>query len=208
MADPWYKSLLILFIKNPLPGQVKTRIAAQTNDETAYRIYQELLNHTHQTAELVQKDKAVFYSHFIDRNDPWDNKRYLKKLQQGQDLGQKMFHAFDQGFALGYHKICLVGSDIFELSAPLLEAAFRHLDQSDVVLGPAADGGYYLIGLKKMHDFLFLNRTWSHDQVYKQTEETLRKHQLTWSRLPVLSDVDDLEDVLRHPELAQFISTK
>src|ERR687891_1294811 len=96
------KNLLMIFVKNPQLGTVKTRLAATIGEENALKIYHHLLSHTHRISSPLQCHKAVFYSSFIDRDDRWRNDHYEKFLQTGDDLGERMYNAFDKGFILGY----------------------------------------------------------------------------------------------------------
>ena len=135
---------LIIFTRNPELGKCKTRLAKTIGDESALNVYIHLLKHTQKEAIKVDADRFVFYSEEICEHDLWDSKHFYKKLQQGDDLGQRMQNAFKQLFELGYAKVCIVGSDLLELQHDIVENAFKELETNEVVLGPAMDGGYYL----------------------------------------------------------------
>ena len=106
--------LLIIFVKNPQLGKVKTRLAATIGDHRALEVYVKLLKHTVAITRELEVDKVVFYSEFIDKNDLWHNSVFLKQLQSAEDLGLKMMAAFDWGFQSGYQEICIIGSDCLE----------------------------------------------------------------------------------------------
>ncbi|MGB5555791.1 MAG: TIGR04282 family arsenosugar biosynthesis glycosyltransferase [Flavobacteriaceae bacterium] len=187
------KNLLIIFTRNPELGKCKTRLAATVGDETALEIYTFLLKHTVEISTNLNVAKQVYYSELIPDNDLWDAQVYTKKQQKGNDLGERMEHAFQEGFAEGFEKICIIGSDMFDLEQNDLEQAFVALDTSDFVLGPALDGGYYLIGMKVLEPSIFKNKKWGTDTVLKDTLNDLNKHSL--HLLNVRNDVDLYEDI-------------
>lgn len=189
------KQLLLIFIKNPELGKVKTRLAATIGDKETLHIYQQLLSHTREITFPLSCDKAVFYSDYIDNHDEWDNTVYKKFLQQGDDLGQKMLHAFKKGFEMGYESICIIGSDCYELSADSIIKALDLLNHHEIVMGPTLDGGYYLIGMNHLHEFLFRNKSWSTSSVMVDTVKDIEKNKLHAKLLGVLSDVDKEADL-------------
>jgi hypothetical protein len=129
--------------------------------------------------------------------DAWLGRDHSCMPQHGEDLGERMEHAFRQAFSEGFGKAVLVGSDIPDLKAPVMQQAFNCLRSTDAVLGPAADGGYYLIGFRR-DSFLpaaFKGITWSTDSVFEKTRETLESTGLTVSLLPELSDMDSALDL-------------
>ncbi len=193
-------SLLIIFYRNPTLGKVKTRLARTLGDAKALAVYLHLAAHTKSITEDLATDKAVYYSDYVDTEDNWDNLTYKKYLQSGNNLGQKMLHAFQESFALGYRSICLIGTDCFELSLGVLEEAFDNLRSRDVVIGPAYDGGYYLLGMNAPHAEFFENKLWSTNSVYAATVADFATKGLRYYQLPMLTDVDeekDLPDALR-----------
>ncbi|HYI78143.1 MAG TPA: TIGR04282 family arsenosugar biosynthesis glycosyltransferase, partial [Chryseolinea sp.] len=138
------KQLLIVFIKNPILGKVKTRLAASLGDQKALRVYKKLLDHTLRITGNLEYDKMVYYSDFVPEKDEWLGAGFKQGLQLGQDLGQKMKNAFKDGFRAGYSRIVIIGSDCFELTSYHIAKAFDSLENANVVVGPATDGGYYL----------------------------------------------------------------
>ena len=160
---------LIIFIKNPVLGKVKTRLAATVGNLKAFEVYKKLLNHTRKITLLIDADKFLFYSDFLNREDEWSNDRFVKHLQKGNDLGERMCNAFEYIFLNKYQKVIIIGSDCIDLSTSVIEDAYMLLDDTDVVIGPAKDGGYYLLGMKNPHQCLFRNVSWSTSQALKQT---------------------------------------
>jgi len=194
MADK-SKNLLLIFIKNPKPGKVKTRLAETVGKDKAYQIYLDLLNYTISEAMKVDSARQVWYSSYIDRDDKIDEDSFQKSVQSGKDLGEKMMNAFAQGFKDGYGKIVIIGSDCPEIAASIIEDAFEKLDEFDVVLGPSEDGGYYLLGMRQLIPELFSNIDWSTERVLQQTMVAIQQKKLTWHQLPVLNDIDTEEDL-------------
>ncbi|MEO7045926.1 MAG: TIGR04282 family arsenosugar biosynthesis glycosyltransferase [Ferruginibacter sp.] len=190
------KTALIIFVRKPELGKVKTRLAATLGDNTAHEIYKELLQHTHNIALKTTADRFVFYYNQIDTDDIWNQNNFIKKLQADADLGTKMNDAFAQIFGEGYERVVIIGSDCFELTAEIISNAFKQLNKNDVVIGPANDGGYYLLGMKKLHPQLFENKQWSTADVYQQTIADFEKQHIKYHALVTLRDVDTEEDWL------------
>jgi len=196
--------LLIIFTRNPELGKVKTRLAKTIGDQAALAIYTFLLKHTEQVATKVQALRQVHYSVAVHEADLWDDALFEKHLQKGTDLGQRMAHAFQQGFDSGYRKIVIVGSDLYDLEASDIEAAFLSLDQHEAVVGPALDGGYYLLGLTQMVPELFLNKKWGTASVFQESMKDLVN--LRVAKLPVKNDIDQYEDLAGNPVFDPFIN--
>lgn len=190
------KQALIIFVRKPEFGKVKTRLAATAGNEKALSIYKELLQHTFEITSAIDADKFVFYFDKIEKTDLWNAKNFFKRVQPNDDLGGKMKAAFNELFKEGYEKLIIIGSDCFELTTEIIEDAFESLNQNDLVIGPANDGGYYLLGMKKMHGFIFENKQWSTETVYNETMLQLKKNNFSFFVLPTLTDVDTEEDWL------------
>jgi uncharacterized protein len=189
------KNLLIIFYRNPELGKVKTRLAKTLGDEKALAIYLKLSSHTRAITENLAIDKVVYYSNYVDTEDVWPNTTFQKKLQNGNDLGEKMNNAFVEGFQSGYERVCIIGTDCFELSQDIIKQAFDQLHTNDAVIGPAKDGGYYLLGMKKHMPELFRNKMWSTDTVATDTIQNFKDLNITFAQLVVLSDVDEEKDL-------------
>lgn len=188
------KSGLIIFVKNLRPGRVKTRLAAKLGNDQAFKIYKELLKHTCMISTDVKADKFIFYSEEIEI-DSWPFE-FSRQVQKGNDLGERMKNAFELLFNRGYQNVLIIGSDCLELNTTTIEKGFAALDKSDIVIGPAMDGGYYLLGLKTHSPFLFENVEWSTSGVLQQTLTICNEHNMRYSLLEVLSDIDEPEDWL------------
>ena len=189
------KKALITFFKNAEAGKVKTRLAATLGNEKALLIYNALVIHTIAIAENVDADRFVFYSSHITVNDEWEDKTFFKRLQKGNDLGERMCNAFDSLFSEGYNSICIIGSDCPALTTEIIDKGFNASGNTDVVIGPAKDGGYYLMGLKKINTDLFRNILWSTTNVLSQTLDVCARMDLSVHLLEELSDVDVEDDL-------------
>jgi len=194
------QNALIIFVKNLIDGQVKTRLAATLSNEEAMDIYKQLLQKVHLTVESFETDKIIFYSDFI-ADDIWENNLFQKEIQEGNDLGERMKNAFKSLFTGGYEKIVIIGTDCPDIDETILKDAFVKLENHDIVIGPATDGGYYLLGMKKEHPYLFQNIGWSTEVVLKQTIDRCDIHQVSYFLLPELSDIDEEKDLIHFESL-------
>ncbi len=186
---------LIIFLKNPELGKVKTRLAQQVGEEDALAIYFTLIRNTREVTDQVPQDKAVYYSRYVDREDHWDNDRYSKHLQQGENVGERMLRAISEVLNDGYRKAVLIGTDIYGLRPDIIERAFAILDEKDVAIGPARDGGYYLIGLKQAIPSLFDLKYWSNPNVFSETVKRIEAAGLTYAKTELLKDIDEADDL-------------
>lgn len=201
---PKSKNLLLIFTRNPKLGKVKTRLAKTIGDEAALDVYKHLLNHTKQVTKNLSCDKAVYYSVKVRENDIWDATTYQKHLQNGNDLGIRMLNAFQQAFSTGYEKVVIIGSDLPDLTSEHINEAFEKLNSNDVVMGPAEDGGYYLLGMKKLHANIFQNKNWGTSTVRKDTLNDLQNESVFL--LETLNDVDVFDDIKNNPVFNQFLN--
>ncbi|NQY10281.1 MAG: glycosyltransferase [Flavobacteriales bacterium] len=196
------KNQLIIFIKNPVLGKVKTRLAKYIGDRSALQIYLSLLKHTFKiTKELEDVVKVVYYSDVVEEDDMWISTSFGKSLQEGNDLGMRMKNAFQTAFNEGAERVVIIGSDCFELTQNYIEHAFNILNSNQAVIGPAVDGGYYLLGMNRMYSSVFQDVEWSTHNVFVSTFVKLKEEDIQFKLLPVLYDVDRVEDV---PELLQY----
>lgn len=187
--------LLIIFVKNSILGKTKTRLAAEIGDKKALEIYTQLLHHTASISSKARSDRQVHYSEYIVKKDMFDEKIFLKTIQCNGDLGLRMQNAFEHAFTLGYKKVIIIGSDCYELTAEQINLAFSGLQEHDVVIGPAKDGGYYLLGMNFMISKLFKNKSWSTNHVFRDTVADLKSLKIKYYELPELNDIDHLDDL-------------
>jgi uncharacterized protein len=206
---------LIIFIKNPQLGKVKTRLAKTLGDAQALEIYHQLSDITRKNAVKLAKTgitSYLYYSDYVDSTDAWSSDIFIKKTQNGVDLGARMANAFSDVLAV-HNKACIIGSDCPTLSVSILKKAFTNLEKQDAVVGPSTDGGYYLLGLSRdktvkmrkntegasqspitNHQSIFTNMEWSVDTVLSETIKRLKEQQQSYVLLPALTDIDEEKD--------------
>lgn len=183
---------IIIFIKNPVAGQAKTRLAAEVGDAKAMEIYKSLLAYTRTVSLMVNADRYLYYSYDI-MDDEWEEPAFIKKLQSGKDLGERMSMAFKEVLST-HEKVLIIGSDCPEINLMTISDAYRELDRHDHVIGPSKDGGYYLLGMKTYNPEVFTHIDWSTDAVCEQTIQKINQSNKTYGLIKTLSDVDYKED--------------
>jgi uncharacterized protein len=193
------KNRFILFGRYPVPGRTKSRLIPFLGPAGAAELQRHLTEKLFQAASFVASRRGMALEICLDGGTPdktrrWLGSRALHAPQNGCDLGQRMETAFRRAFQEGCPRAVLFGTDIPGLSAPVLEQAMDRLRDSDVVLGPSTDGGYWLIGLKKTSD-LFRSIAWGSEQVLDQTLARAQSLRLSTVLLDPLTDVDTFEDV-------------
>jgi rSAM/selenodomain-associated transferase 1 len=194
---------LIIFTRNPELGVGKRRLAKTVGDEAAFEIYKFLLAHTREVTKDLKATKQVWYSEQVHKNDSWDHMLYDKYVQEGDDLGVRMKNAFHTAFQNHDHVI-IIGSDMYDMSQADLENAFQQLESHDAVIGPAEDGGYYLLGFtKKLVSGVFENKEWGTETVLKKTLSNLKN--VNCAVLEERNDVDYYEDIKDIPIFQQFL---
>ena len=183
---------LIIFLRNPELGEVKTRLAQSVGDTKALEVYQKLLTHTMDVTNQWNGKKVLYFTKTVLPGDKTKYK-FSKKTQTDGDLGHKMKDAIEAELKK-HDKVCVIGTDCPELSKEILDEAFEALDLMDVVVGPAIDGGYYLIGMKKVIPELFEDVEWGTSNVMNATLNQLTRLGLDFHLLEELSDVDTEQD--------------
>lgn len=196
--------LLLIFMRNPEAGKVKTRLAAGIGEQAALGVYLKLLDHTRNLS--IPLSCAVWVVCAGGEADPefWPVPRFETRVQRGDALGERMENAFSEGFQAGYDRIVIIGTDCFDLRSENIEEAFSALDHHDFVLGPALDGGYYLLGMRSPSVKLFRDKSWGSDQVFKETMTDLKGE--TVALLNPLRDIDREEDLRHYPQLTKELT--
>lgn len=190
------KNAIIVFQKNLISGKVKTRLAKTLGDEVAMEIYRSLIKSTYdEISKLKEVDIFIYLSDYVEEL-PFDIKGKIYKIhaQKGKDLGERMNEAFKDCFDHGYEKCLIIGTDCPEITAQDLQLALDKLYFKDLVIGPAEDGGYYLLGIKKHTPSLFESINWSTDQVMTSTIQKAEEQGLSYDKLKTLNDIDTEED--------------
>lgn len=189
------KKVLLIFIKNPELGKIKTRLAKSIGDDKALQIYKKLLKKTIYVAEKTDVRRQVWYSSYIDYEDGIASDTFEKYLQTGSNLGERMKNSFQQLFEEGVDRAVIIGSDCPSLNVRIVENAFDRLEENDLVIGPSEDGGYYLLGMNRFFETLFEDIEWSTESVLESTIQKAKLKELKVYQLPVLNDIDNIEDL-------------
>ena len=192
---------LVIMIKNPVKGKVKTRLAADIGEDAALSVYRKLLDHTRSITQNLPFDRFLFYSDVVDRADQFEHARYKKYTQCSGDLGVRMDYAFSIPFKNAYKKVVMIGADCYALTADHIREAFAALDKNDFVLGPAQDGGYYLIGMQKWNRWILQNKPWSQNTLLQETLADISGRNGHYHLLETLSDIDTLQDAQQYSNL-------
>ncbi|MHC4742362.1 MAG: TIGR04282 family arsenosugar biosynthesis glycosyltransferase [Planctomycetota bacterium] len=193
------RNRIIIFLKDPEQAEAKTRLAAELGRDLAVKIYRSFVLDTLSTLTTLDTPITIFFypPEAAERIAEWLGPECEYRPQSGRDLGQRMKNAFLQTFDQAAEKIVLVGSDIPDIPPEFVNQAFEALDSKDAVIGPACDGGYYLIGFEK-ETFLpqaFENIQWSTPTTFDQTINALNRNKLETQTLPPWHDIDTVSDL-------------
>lgn len=200
-SHPTRSLCVLIFVKAPIPGTVKSRLGKAIGFEAAAALYQCFAKDLLLTIQKLGLDRLIFFAPpeaetFVRQ---WLGEHHHYFAQRGDDLGERMAHAFTTSFELGYTGALLTGSDSPDLPLSYLEKGLLALSQQQIVLGPSEDGGYYTLGFtpENFTPRVFNNMPWSTPTVYEQTLQILHTQPYPVCQLPTWYDVDTLED-LRH----------
>jgi rSAM/selenodomain-associated transferase 1 len=190
---------LLFFVKNPEKGKVKSRLAAVIGEDSAVHLYKDLVA---QMLATLKEGTFPLYVCFFPKNAQkltknWLGAGYRYIPQEGKDLGERMRNGFTGAFQMGFKRIVLVGSDIPHLPFGFIREAFTSLRKKDVVIGPAYDGGYYLIGFKDktFSPQVFEGIVWGTQNVFDETVKKLKGLRRVIHTLPYQRDIDTAEDL-------------
>ena len=192
-------NVLLYFVKYPIPGMVKTRLAKTVGDQQAAKLYRELAEENFKViASLHQEnicDSVIVYDPpgKIEDFKNWlsGSCEYWPQCEGG--LSERLTNAFREAFQRGGNRIIALGSDTLGLASKIIEEGFELLKSEDVVIGPTLDGGYYLIGLSSFQPELFLEIAWSTNEVSSQTYKLIKKLRLRYQSLCQLDDLDEIK---------------
>ena len=190
------ESALILFLKYPKPGEIKTRLTVTLGDDLGYQLYLCFLKDIAAMTHQVNAQTVIVYSGPANASFP-DFPGIQCIEQRGSDIGQRMFFAMQDVFAQGFERLVLMGSDIPDLQAGLINDAFEILRSVDIVLGPSTDGGYYLVGVNRnsLSRSMFSGIPWSTARVFSETLKRIAEAELASAELQPWSDIDDFDDL-------------
>jgi rSAM/selenodomain-associated transferase 1 len=205
---------LVIFVRAPRPGTVKTRLAQTIGAPAACGAYQHLVQTlVHRLKHLPEVQLRFTPDDAIDEIRPWLQPGWSVRPQGAGDLGARLSAAFAESFARGAQRVVIIGSDCPDVAQEDIAGAWSELTRRDVVLGPAKDGGYWLIGLRRPRPELFSGVPWGNEMVRAETLERARKAGLSLWILRELADVDteaDWRDFLsrQHPDTAKGCSAR
>lgn len=187
--------ILLIFIKNPILGKVKTRLAKDLGDEKALQVYEALLEMTRKTVRCSGVENWLYYSDFIDENDGFEVASFCKKRQiQSLNLGCRMKDAFKEAFDAGAQRVVIIGSDCPELTQAHIDDLFCSLRKNKLAICPAQDGGYIALGMSAFLPTLFEGIDWSNEYVFEQTLERYKQQVGSLSGVVSLKPLRDLDD--------------
>ncbi len=193
-----------IFAKPPLPGMVKTRLIPDIGADKAARVYRYCLEYTLAVVRQSGLDYQLFISEVCD--DPlFQDEEY--SLQKGDDLGARMFHAFQDLLERGSDGALIIGTDCLDITSMHLQEAAASLADHELLLLPALDGGYAMIGCSEINPALFDKLRWSTDQVYQQTLANAQQLNYRVKSLEAVRDIDRLQDLEHYPELLALITS-
>ncbi|MBU1679044.1 MAG: TIGR04282 family arsenosugar biosynthesis glycosyltransferase [Bacteroidetes bacterium] len=194
------RASIMVFARYPVEGKVKTRLAFSIGQKYATEFYKIIAKKiTEEIKSIRRSNKYIFYSKLSEKEQimSWLGSKFFYALQEGISLGEKMQNAFQKVFSNGAEKAIIFGTDIPDLSAEIITKAVSALDQKDIVIGPAKDGGYYLLGMKKYTPELFDDIQFSTKTVMTETLDKINSMRLTFELLEELQDIDTENDLVR-----------
>ncbi len=199
MTKKTKKNALIIFLKYPQAGKVKTRLAKDVGDNEAARIYSNMaLNIIESVVDPKSYNTILFYDPPEKEKEikDWVGEKEVQFLPQvGNTLGDRISNAFKEVFSSGADKTVIIGTDCLDVTSDIINEALYLLDETEVVLGPAEDGGYYLLGLNKYRPPIFQDIDWSTEHVLEQTVLKIVENGLNYSLLKTLKDIDTVNDI-------------
>jgi rSAM/selenodomain-associated transferase 1 len=191
---------VIIFARLPVEGKVKTRLASTLGDEFALKFYKACSQHIFNECRKIAKKETSIYITFPAEDDnkhmiEWAGNDFRFFPQHGKDIGIKMQSAFKMVFSEGIKKAILIGTDIPDISSEVLLQALKALDNNEVVIGPAKDGGFYLVGMKRLYESLFERNDWGTNKVFTGTLNQLRINNINYELTPEFYDIDTEENL-------------
>jgi uncharacterized protein len=191
---------LVVFTRFPEAGKTKTRLIPFLGAEAAANLQRQMTEHTITQVNQLKTSTNVsvevcFAGGDVSLMQTWLGNDLIYQPQGDGDLGERMTRSLTHAFTDNAVKVVIIGTDCPGIDIDILTSAFTHLDTSDVVLGPAVDGGYYLIGLRYPHPELFININWGTSHVFQQTLDIAQKLSLSVTQLIYLTDIDHPEDL-------------
>lgn len=186
---------IVIFAKAPVPGKVKTRLCPPLTHRQAAELYRAFARDTIELARRVPDSRSIVTYEPLG-GPPLDWLGEVPSfIQEGADLGARIEQAFTRAFSAGASKALVIGTDTPHLSPQTITRAFKSLESHDAVIGPASDGGYYLLGLTRLHAGLFKGIPWSTGQVFEKTVALMKESSLSVDQLETVTDIDNPKDL-------------
>jgi uncharacterized protein len=191
---------LIVFTRYPIPGKTKTRLIPALGAAGAADLHRQMTEHTLAQVRQLRADGVAIEIHYAGATAEreladWLGADLIYRSQGDGDLGERMALSIETALQAGHDRVIIIGTDCPGLTTDILQLAFEQLHDRDLVLGPAIDGGYYLIGLRRLIPELFVGISWGTSAVRQQTIEIATKLGLSMGDLPLLADIDRPEDL-------------
>jgi rSAM/selenodomain-associated transferase 1 len=206
------KDAFIMFIRTPEAGRVKTRLQRNLGSARTLRTYKSFI------IETLKRCDALGGVHKFLGCFPTARDRFITRIsrthgldlfhQVGRDLGEKFINAFHDRFNEGYKKVVIIGSDSPTIPVEYIRRAYRELEKNDFVLGPCTDGGYYLVGAKKISERIFRGIPWDSQQVLNITLDKLHANKVRYSLLPFWYDIDDISDMEFYKRHSRYLKSR
>lgn len=197
------RDALIIFARLPVPGRAKTRLGRTLGMEEAARFYGEMAEHAFRIGDVELARGTEVHLRYTgpapeEELRRWVGRSFRYAEQAGEELGERMRRAFEDVFAAGCARAVIIGTDVPELEPADVRSAFDRLEDADLVVGPSTDGGYYLLGMRRLHTELFEGIAWSSDTVCAETLRRAAAAGLRCALLDPLGDIDTMEDYLSY----------
>ena len=206
MSQNFKDTALIVFVRLPVPGKVKSRLSESLGPRAAAAFYRECAEKLFRECALIASGAQLFIF-YCDRQDKaaverWAGPGFRFSPQRGHGLGRRLENALGEVFGSGAARAVVMASDVPDLSAGLITDAINGLVDYNIVLGPSLDGGYYLLGMSKLHRELFRGISWSTDRVLSQTLDAAGRLGMSVKMMPQLRDIDTVKDLREWMETA------
>jgi len=199
MTNNRQKNTLIIFLKYPEAGKVKTRLAKDLGNQKAADIYSHIAEQIIDNVLDANNYHTIIFYNPPDKENEIKNwigkKELLFSPQRGDTLGEKISNAFKEVFSSEAENAVIIGTDCIDVSSKTINLAISSLHNRDVVLGPAEDGGNYLLGLNRQRPEIFQDIEWGTNRVLDQTIERVKEKKLTYELLQTLKDIDTIDDL-------------
>ena len=201
------RNVICIFAKPPIPGRTKSRLAKDIGDQAAAALSEALLRDIINICLEENSQTYLFYPPNSKPNDFGDilNPEVKLEVQEGHDLGERMSNCFKSLLSQDYQKVIIVGSDCITLSKQIITECFNHLDESELVIQPAEDGGYVLIAQSTFRSDVFKDIEWGGEEVMEKTLNIMHSQKFSYHLLETSFDIDEISDL---KTLSEFVENQ